>query len=520
MTDMDEETMPVVGTPLQLESGKAAFTSSEMKPPAKVAVIATHGMGQQVPFETIDAIIKGITGVLPPGSPPNVRARTVRLGDQTLQRAEFDAITSDHREVEVHVYEGYWAPLTEGRTTLRDVLRFLLFGSLNGVVNSRGRFWRYLFGAYLDFGPEGIRNRGWLFATFAAVLSVLILTALAVVVTGQAGLNMAVAASKNGGWLSEHLVSLYTNFVAVFVGSSILLLAPLMLLNFYRKKLFTTTTKRPSTSRLWVWCCHVAYWLLWLWVVVAIVTAAMVVVFGVWGFWFPQTLPPPRFSLPSWAPVIVWGLLYGVAMLVRNFLIQYLGDVAAYVQPHVLDRFLSMRLEIKKWVMDVASAVYRATSDQKEFEYQGVLIVGHSLGSVVAYDILNALINEDLLAGGGGGVVQRTRGLITFGSPLDKTAFVFGHQKKDTSVTRESLAASVQPLIQDYLYRPFEWINVYSKRDIISSELKYYDLPEKDQPQWARPVQNVEDRDALVPLLAHNEYWYNPAVFELIYSRL
>jgi hypothetical protein len=26
-------------------------------------------------------------------------------------------------------------------------------------------------------------------------------------------------------------------------------------------------------------------------------------------------------------------------MLVRNFLIQYLGDVAAYVQPHMLDRF-------------------------------------------------------------------------------------------------------------------------------------------------------------------------------------
>src|SRR5213080_2751829 len=57
--------------------------------------------------------------------------------------------------------------------------------------------------------------------------------------------------------------------------------------------------------------------------------------------------------------------------------------------------------------------------------YSRVVVVGHSLGSVLAYDTLNALINEDQVCAKQRGVVSKTRALITFGSPLDKTAFMF-----------------------------------------------------------------------------------------------
>ena len=67
----------------------------------------------------------------------------------------------------------------------------------------------------------------------------------------------------------------------------------------------------------------------------------------------------------------------------RWFLIQYVGDVAAYVQPQVVDRFYELRKEIKKCVWTTANAVYR------EEEYRDIIVVGHSLGSVVAYDVLN-----------------------------------------------------------------------------------------------------------------------------------
>ncbi|MGA2214415.1 MAG: hypothetical protein ABSH31_14160, partial [Bryobacteraceae bacterium] len=48
-------------------------------------------------------------------------------------------------------------------------------------------------------------------------------------------------------------------------------------------------------------------------------------------------------------------------------------------------------------------------------------------------------------------VVGRTRALITFGSPLDKTAFLFRTQSNHPrDEMREELAASVQPLILSY----------------------------------------------------------------------
>jgi hypothetical protein len=74
-------------------------------------------------------------------------------------------------------------------------------------------------------------------------------------------------------------------------------------------------------------------------------------------------------------------------------------------------------------------------------------LVGRSLGSVVAYDTLNGLLNEDVSRS------TRTQLLLTFGSPLDKTAFLFRAQSEFSDV-REALAAATQPLIVDYALRP------------------------------------------------------------------
>ncbi|NIW24444.1 MAG: hypothetical protein GWN29_07695, partial [Gammaproteobacteria bacterium] len=53
-----------------------------------------------------------------------------------------------HEPIEVHVHEGYWAPLTEGRVHLRDVLRFLYSGAFNSL---RARsFSRYMFGRTVE----------------------------------------------------------------------------------------------------------------------------------------------------------------------------------------------------------------------------------------------------------------------------------------------------------------------------------------------------------------------------------
>jgi hypothetical protein len=154
--------------------------------------------------------------------------------------------------------------------------------------------------------------------------------------------------------------------------------------------------------------------------------------------------------------------------------------------------------------------------------YRTVVVVGHSLGSVLAYDTLNALINLDNVSEKTDrrDVVARTRALITFGSPLDKTAFIFRMQARTaTEWVREQLAASIQPLIVSYEdYRPptFEWINIWSSMDIISGELNYYDDPERT-PNVPPCVQNKPDPEARTFLKAHVQYWKNHLLRQELY---
>ena len=184
--------------------------------------------------------------------------------------------------------------------------------------------------------------------------------------------------------------------------------------------------------------------------------------------------------------------------------------VAAYVQPQVIDRFYELRKEIKKCVWTTANAVYR------EEEYRDIIMVGHSLGSVVAYDVLNLLLidhklNPDTMPE----VAGRTRLLLTFGSPLDKTAFIFAAQGTGTEA-REAIAASFQPLITDEQVRP-RWVNIYSRWDIISGSLDYYDRKDRSN---RNAVENIRDRKATTLLAAHVEYWRNDKLFETMVEAL
>ncbi len=145
---------------------------------------------------------------------------------------------------------------------------------------------------------------------------------------------------------------------------------------------------------------------------------------------------------------------------------------------------------------------------------------GHSLGSVISYDVLNGLLLEEAASDRFLNIADRTRMFLTLGSPLDKTAFLFRTQADMQSSVREVAAAAVQPMIQDYSHRAIEWVNLYSKSDIISGALDYYDPPNEgnvhDKKRFRvlgapkadpRAVRNLLDPAARTPLAAHVEYW-------------
>ena len=224
-------------------------------------------------------------------------------------------------------------------------------------------------------------------------------------------------------------------------------------------------------------------------------------------------------SEASWRPYVSWALLVLLSLVARRFFVEYVGDVAAYVTPHRLDRFRKLRAAIEAKVKETAAAVYAAKDEGGAPLYDGVIVVGHSLGSVIAYDTLNALIERDRLDGvaAGAGVRDRTRLFLTFGSPLDKLAFLFARQSDRTTEAREALAASRQPLAQGAADRPFPWVNVYSPKDILGGRVDFFDDPKAAE---AQKVRNEVDGEILVPLAAHTEFWTNHKVFAVLQAAL
>jgi hypothetical protein len=232
---------------------------------------------------------------------------------------------------------------------------------------------------------------------------------------------------------------------------------------------------------------------------------------------------PQRVILVLGSPFWVWPALWAISKLIGNIIVEYPGDVAIYVASNKLDRFNEVRQKIKQLALDSLAPLYSACGSGSAVPlYSKVAVIGHSLGSVIAYDTLNRLLLLDGLQNNAIGVENRTCILETFGSPLDKTAFFFSYQGSENFNIREQLAAGVQPLIQSYAnFRRFPWMNVFSRSDILCGQLKFYDVnpPESAVPPASNPVSNVPDPDAVVPLIAHVEYWKNRTVWRELLTK-
>jgi hypothetical protein len=215
--------------------------------------------------------------------------------------------------------------------------------------------------------------------------------------------------------------------------------------------------------------------------------------------------------LRLWVVLPIWALVGILSNKVRTFLAQFLGDVAIYVSSHRVNEFQAVRGRIRETAQKATCAIYGAVAggaDERRFQYRSVIVMAHSLGSVIAYDAWNATMNQDLVLRGGLRVRERTPLLLTFGSPLDKTAFLFRAQLGRVHERREALASAVQAAIVDEKLRPRRWVNLWSRDDWVSGELTFY-----DDPGWpagdSRRVENREDPEACTPGVCHNDYWAN-----------
>jgi hypothetical protein len=420
--------------------------------PAAVAVLVCHGMGQQVRYETIGQLAASIlTEAKRQGC--TIHSNGVEMSyqnDDFLARAELNWTDPDRQPHQVHIYEAYWAPITEGKVTYIDTILFLLQAARSGIGKSRflrpAVFSRWMFGSMQTL-KIGAPTQVSLFGVAAFLLLQVALIAMTL------------------AKLADQLKQIEATHFAL--KQVLFILLPGM-----------HTLHNPALSASQHWLAILA--------------------------------------------LLGWYLLVAEVLFVRHFLIEYAGDVAAYISPYKDSKFDSIRHQIQAIGLNVAKVIYGFSDTTVVPDYERVVVVGHSLGSVLAYDTLNAIIacDETSSSPRGRRVVERTRHLITFGSPLDKTAFLFRNQSNHIQdPLREQMVAASQPLIQNYKnYRRFlTWTNLWSRKDVISGSLGYYDADHVTEEDPIH-VQNKEDPAASIPFYAHVQYWTGQLLASVLYD--
>ncbi len=563
---MFKETQGVAGQPTALQKshyvrveppGTAGAKIETAGPRAaarvrKVAVIVTHGMGNQVPFETLQMVADRLLQFAPApqaGQLP-VKVGLVELNGTQLSRAELTIHDKDGNALDVHMYEAYWASLTEGKVTARDAMWFLFMAGLRGIQSSwgTGEFDRWMFDDWQEFNI----SHGKLLLVFAVAL----LTLAALLLMNIAIAAATVSASK---WIDPPLARIASDLFGYEWRVVLCLGLGIGLPWVYRS--IRSRAPRPAKT-LPRWAGWISTLLMYLTLVLTIWTGLKIGFdiiagngallatplpgilkilarsgheFGVVAGWLLGPFPRNAAThISPWFLLVTWALAITIAYGVRWFLRQFVGDVAAYVSSYSVSKFDELRKAIQKTALDVMQPVYQEETansretrrqeairgeprSKKEYEYEEIVAVGHSLGSVITYDTLNTLINCPQPDDEPLDVPARTKFLLTFGSPLDKTAFIFRNQRPRSNEVREALAAAMQPMILSYGFRPARWVNIYSPADWISGSLEFYDPCRLAQQDPVKKVENLLDPEACIPLIAHTSYWTNDLFGEQLF---
>jgi hypothetical protein len=189
------------------------------------------------------------------------------------------------------------------------------------------------------------------------------------------------------------------------------------------------------------------------------------------------------------------------------------GELVAYTRRDTRNACCTPRDAILDGIIARLQLILESPED-----YDQVVIATHSLGSVIAYDALNRLVHQlNTLSGTQpSDGYRRLSGLVTFGSPLDKVAFLFRfHPANDGYIRRQLIGQRYRLRSKDaysvdghggelQLANPYtikldhqiRWINYWDARDPMGGHLDFYRVDE-----------NVECEMHGGQPEAHREYW-------------
>jgi hypothetical protein len=187
-------------------------------------------------------------------------------------------------------------------------------------------------------------------------------------------------------------------------------------------------------------------------------------------------------------------------------LVDFMGDVTLYTTTDTCSQYYEVRRKI------LEGAVEKARRLLVDDDYDEVLLLGHSLGSVIAYDVVDRLNKETNVEPGFVPSSEKLKGLITFGSPLDKIAFFFDEKIPREQRVRRDLVSQLHSFRRRYVSEEVlendidqnmgnvAWINFWIKQDPVCGSLDVY-----------QPVKNIElkcdDIKHDISIESHSRYW-------------
>jgi len=474
------------------------------------AVLVIHGIGEQNPYETLDSFARGIFYDLRDRQNQDLTLTplTIALKDWTQAgiRLNLNPGQGPDREGRIDVFEYYWAPETEDKLSWKGTLTWLIRTDLTPL--------RY----FADNLQEMMAARGYSFGSAfwysvklcaREILRVLLLY-----------IPLAAALLWLLTWLS-HPRNVWDAVQPI--------IAALRPYSVWPKPI---TLVSYASAVLMLWFMFQSLYALWkrrgrtvqrlaevVWFGLALSSAVFLFLLG---FLLSTVFAGFAVDLrPLWAAVFTKSLLWPFAALAlaavwRYILTAYVADVAVYVSSDAKSKNFVARSDILE---GSTAPLARLLADD---QYDRVILAGHSLGSVIAYDTVNELLAQVNGAPGPANdrpglplnlaQLQKLRGLLTFGSPLDKIYYFFReHVKEDQAIRAQilSMLYSFRKTPSGRDYTPFDfayrypqlddmvWLNAYALMDPVSGRLKFYELDEANQ--QAFPYR--------VPGLAHLSYW-------------
>ena len=224
--------------------------------------------------------------------------------------------------------------------------------------------------------------------------------------------------------------------------------------------------------------------------------------------------------IDKWASTqipILSHIFKAIGVFIEKAAKDFIGDVVGYLDLNPRSEHYETRQKI------INGALEELRELMKGDRYDQIIVVGHSLGSVIAYDTLNRVIQDTNAERIKKEEASKIIGLVTFGSPLDKIALFFRERVENKKEVQRQILANLhgfrtRSLVEDKpnidIGNPMEfnlsktrWLNFYHTRDLISGKLDLYDL--KNQSLQHPDIKDGNILiDAKVPrTAAHSCYW-------------